>query len=360
MQYVFIDTCIYEEGQFVGSGTLKTLYDAAKEGYIRILLPDITEREVLAHIDAKMNAEKEKLEKHLSSIMKYLEPIRDRLEEIVAQSETAAQEMTDMFLKELKSAKVCRLPLQEDLDFRSIVDAYFNKKPPFSQKKKSEFPDAIVLKSLEQWCKVNKKNCIILSNDNDLLNYDSKYLKVEKKDEYLKTLTRSIQEEKRKEEEIFIICKNAYNNLIVDKSIEKEISNWVQKQLDNEILYCTVLQIEEINDYSIGEINIDFSDDSELIGTYDDCLVHSVHVTVFTDVMVNHPNYDTAYYDGEDKQWYFIDDSEETQMTSELDFEIEFITDQNGDFPELESIHSRKKFSQRELECSMNFKSGWE
>lgn len=58
MQYVFIDTCIYEEGQFVGSGTLKTLYDAAKEGYIRILLPDITEREVLAHIDAKMNAEK--------------------------------------------------------------------------------------------------------------------------------------------------------------------------------------------------------------------------------------------------------------------------------------------------------------
>lgn len=181
MQYVFIDTCIYEEGQFVGSGTLKTLYDAAKEGYIRILLPDITEREVLAHIDAKMNAEKEKLEKHLTSIMKYLEPIRDRLEAIVKQSETAAQEMTDMFLKELKSAKVCRLPLQEDLDFRSIVDAYFNKKPPFSQKKKSEFPDAIVLKSLEQWCEVNKGNCIVLSNDNDLLNYESKYLKVEKK-----------------------------------------------------------------------------------------------------------------------------------------------------------------------------------
>lgn len=360
MQYVFIDTCIYEEGQFVGSGTLKTLYDAAKEGYIRILLPDITEREVLAHIDAKMNAEKEKLEKHLSSIMKYLEPIRDRLEAIVKQSETAAQEMTDMFLKELKSAKVCRLPLQEDLDFRSIVDAYFNKKPPFSQKKKTEFPDAIVLKSLEQWCEVNKGNCIVLSNDNDLLNYESKYLKVEKKEEYLKTLTRRIQEEKRKEEEIFIICKNAYNNLIVDKSIEKEISNWVQKQLDNEILYCTVLQIEEINDYSIGEINVDFSDDSELIGTYDDCLVHSVHVTVFTDVTVNHPNYDTAYYDGEDKQWYFIDDSEETQMTSELDFEIEFITDQNGGFPELESIHSRKKFSQRELVCSMNFKGGWE
>lgn len=240
------------------------------------------------------------------------------------------------------------------------MDAYFLKKPPFSQKKKSEFPDAFVLKSLEQWCKTNKKCCIILSNDNDMLNYESKYLKFEKKDEYLKTLTRRIQEEKRKEEDIFRICRNAYNNLIADKSIENEISNWVQKQLDNEMLYCTVLQIEEINDYSIEEINVDFSDDSELIGTYDECLVHSVHVTVFTDIIVNHPNYDTAYYDGEDKQWYFIDDAEETPMTSELDFEIEVITDQNGDFPELESIHSGKEFPQRELEYSMNSRGGWE
>lgn len=360
MQYVFIDTSIYEEGQFVGSGTLNTLYDAAKEGYISILLPEITEREVLAHIDAKMNAEKEKLEKHLSSIMKHLEPIRDRLEEIVKQSETAAQEMTDMFLKELKSARVRRLPLQENLDFRSIVDAYFNKKPPFSQKKKSEFPDAFVLKSLEQWCEVNKKSCIVLSNDNDMLSYESEYLKVQKKDEYLKTLTRRIQEDKRKEEEILRICKHAYNNLIADKSIEKEISNWVQEQLDNEILYSTVLQIEEINDYSIGEINVEFSDDSELIGTYFDRLVHSVHVTVITDVMVNHPDYDTAYYDGEDKQWIFIFDAKQTKLTSELDFKIEFITDQNGDFPELESIHSGKNFSQRELEYSLNSRGGWE
>lgn len=354
MQYVFIDTSIYEEGQFVGSGTLKTLYDAAKEGYISILLPDITEREVLSHIDAKMNAEKERLEKHLSSIIKHLEPIREKLEEIVKQSETAAQEMKDMFLEKLKSARICRLPLQEDLDFRSIIGAYFRKEPPFSQKKKSEFPDAFVLKSLEYWCKENNESCIVLSNDNDMLNYESEYLKVEEIDKYLKTLTRRIQEEKRKEEEIHRICKNAYNNLIADNRIEKVISSWVQEQLSNEILYSSVLQIEEINDYSINEIEVDYSNDSELIGAYDGCLVHRVFVTVYTNVLINHPNYDTAYYDGEDKQWYFVDDAEETKVTSELYFKIEFITDQNGDSPELESIHSGKKFSLRELEYSMN------
>lgn len=51
MENIFIDTCIYQEGQFIASGKLKTLFDAAKEGRICILLPDITEREVLAHIE---------------------------------------------------------------------------------------------------------------------------------------------------------------------------------------------------------------------------------------------------------------------------------------------------------------------
>ena len=63
---IFMDTCIYQEGQFFVSGKLKTLFDAAKEGRICILLPDITEREVLAHIEDKLNDEHEKLKKHCS------------------------------------------------------------------------------------------------------------------------------------------------------------------------------------------------------------------------------------------------------------------------------------------------------
>lgn len=355
IQNVFIDTSIYEEGQFVGSGTLKTLYDAAKYGLICILLPDITEREVLAHIDTKMSAEKDKLRRQLSTMMKHLEPLREKLEEVVKQSETAVQEMIYLFLEQLKIANVCRIPLQENLDISSIVDAYFRKEPPFSEKKKSEFPDAFVLKSLELWCKDNKQTCVILSNDNDMLNYKSEYLEPKNKDDYMKSLILRIQEERCKEkEEINRICHNAFLNLCDDVNIRRSISNWVREQLDNEVLYCTALQIEDINDYSINESNIEFFDDLDLVGTYDGCLVHRVAVEVCTDVVVNHPDYDTAYYDGEDKQWYFIDESKNSKLTSVLEFDIEFTTDENGDSLELDSINFGKNLTQRELERSLN------
>lgn len=55
MDNVFIDTSVYEEGQFVASGILKTLINEATDGRIRILLPEITEREVLRQIHKRVN-----------------------------------------------------------------------------------------------------------------------------------------------------------------------------------------------------------------------------------------------------------------------------------------------------------------
>lgn len=237
MENIFIDTCIYQEGQFIASGKLKTLFDAAKEQRICILLPDITEREVLAHIEEQLNAEHEKLKSRATSMLKHLEPLRKMLEEAVKLSETAANNMKEQFLEQLYIARVCRIPLQENLDLKAIVEAYFRKKPPFSQKKKSEFPDAIVLKSLETWCKENNE--------------------------------------------------------------------------------------------------------------------------ATTKIVVNHPDYDTAYYDGEDKQWYFVNDDVETRMTSELEFDIEFTTYQDGEDPELESINSGRHLSSIELHNSLSYGSFW-
>lgn len=359
MENIFIDTCIYQEGQFIASGKLKTLFDAAKEQRICILLPDITEREVLAHIEEQLNAEHEKLKSRATSMLKHLEPLRKMLEEAVKLSETAANNMKEQFLEQLYIARVCRIPLQENLDLKAIVEAYFRKKPPFSQKKKSEFPDAIVLKSLETWCKENNEKCIVLSNDNDMQTYSSEYLRHIKTDDYLKSLTKRIQEEKRKEEDLKHVCATAHANLVADSHIQKVISMWIQNQLDNDTIYASAIQIEEINDYSIGEPSIDYADDTEMIGTYDGMLVYKVSVMATTKIVVNHPDYDTAYYDGEDKQWYFVNDDVETRMTSELEFDIEFTTYQDGEDPELESINSGRHLSSIELHNSLSYGSFW-
>ena len=58
-----------------------------------------------------------------------------------------------------------------DLDtakISSIVDNYFNKKPPFSEGKKHEFPDAFILESLLSWAKHKHAHVYVLSTDGDM------------------------------------------------------------------------------------------------------------------------------------------------------------------------------------------------
>lgn len=61
----------------------------------------------------------------------------------------------------------------EYVDINVIVDMYFNTHPPFGNagKKKYEFPDAIILNSLEQNASKCEKNILLISKDNDWLEY---------------------------------------------------------------------------------------------------------------------------------------------------------------------------------------------
>lgn len=49
MQNVFIDTCVFEKEWFYRGARIKTLFSAASKGRIRIILPDLTEFEVIKH-----------------------------------------------------------------------------------------------------------------------------------------------------------------------------------------------------------------------------------------------------------------------------------------------------------------------
>jgi hypothetical protein len=48
-----------------------------------------------------------------------------------------------------------------------LISRYFSQMPPFSAKKKSEFPDAIALLALEQYAKSERQECIVVSTDDD-------------------------------------------------------------------------------------------------------------------------------------------------------------------------------------------------
>lgn len=354
IENVFIDTSIYEEGYFIASGAIKTLIDAGENIRIRILLPEITEKEVLAHIKERSEDNKVKhIQKLDSSIFKHLPKIKLTIEKLKEQAENAADDITKKFLDNVDRSNTLRIPIQEDLDLVAIIDDYFNKKDPFSEKKKSEFPDAIVLKSLEQWCRENNTTCIVLSKDTDMKNYKSERLIYRDDKDYLSDLAARIQQEKTAEAER--IERNARTNFSQSKDVVIELSNWVQQQLSDEVLYCSTLQIEDINDYSISpNIDIEFGSECLLVGMYKGYMMHRIVVVITSEISVNHPDYDTGYYDGEDKQWHFIDDSKNTELKSIIKASVYFTTDENGDFIEIDSINQNKNLSRRELEESLS------
>ena len=70
------------------------------------------------------------------------------------------------FAKFLKDTKAFDVPLSADLS--TLFSDYFDRRPPFSKKKKSEFPDAVIIASLLAWCAKRGATAYVVSGDPDL------------------------------------------------------------------------------------------------------------------------------------------------------------------------------------------------
>lgn len=84
--------------------------------------------------------------------------------------------------------------ISNDIDINSILDSYFSSTIPFrnTKNKKNEFPDAIALNSLERYAIKNNSTLIIISTDNDWIDYckaSSSVFYIEYKKELLKEIT---------------------------------------------------------------------------------------------------------------------------------------------------------------------------
>ena len=148
---VFIDTSIFvAEGYVKGKG-IATLFDAAEEAKIQILLPDITEHEIRSHLrmDVNKNPGTGKVRDLKKSFMYAVSGLRAHIDELLkVEVDTLIADVEEELDGLLKNASVVRLPLPKDLDMNLIMEKYKSLEPPFSEKKKAEFPDAIALQTI--------------------------------------------------------------------------------------------------------------------------------------------------------------------------------------------------------------------
>lgn len=183
---ITLDTSIFvQHGLKLESGLLKTL-EQFNGKPSPLILSEIIVREVISHLKKKANESKLLVEKairespaHLSLTSENVNIARLSLMPEISDKEIAENRMTAFY----NSAGAIQIPVAT-VELDAIVRKYFDHEPPFAGtgKKKSEFPDAIALISLEQWAKGMDAKILAVSKDPDWEKFAeaSEYVDIEK------------------------------------------------------------------------------------------------------------------------------------------------------------------------------------
>ena len=166
---ITVDTNIFDEQQLnLEGGLLKQLYQF-KDGSPKFVLSEIVVREVGRHLQDRA----QKTNTALSSAI-----ARSGGDGLFSPEEVKSLEKTLVIALSPRNAAKARLKTfcentgceiipADQADIKRLIGAYFQPSPPFegSGKKKSEFPDAIALMTLEDWAKKNHKNILAITKD---------------------------------------------------------------------------------------------------------------------------------------------------------------------------------------------------
>lgn len=168
---VFLDTTVFESELFdFDSRHLKAVCSLVRDGFLRVLLTDVTRREVEAHIDEAVQS----AIRGLSAFRKdrkhgVLRHYGETFKSLYEKHDVAllATQLKERFQKFCDSADVEILPTS-DLQVGPLLEKYFAGHAPFSPgRKKNEFPDAIAALALERWMESEKRAVFVVSSDKD-------------------------------------------------------------------------------------------------------------------------------------------------------------------------------------------------
>jgi hypothetical protein len=155
---------------------LQSLCDFGKDRTVNIYLTEITKNEIKSNIKEEiLNTQKEIniFKKNISNkgkILKNLERFKPYFDLPKLELNLDFKVLSNKLETFIKDGNVSFIPF-ELADIKVVVENYFKQEPPFGDgKKKHEFPDAIVLSAIENWCKKHKQKIYFISSDSDLKN----------------------------------------------------------------------------------------------------------------------------------------------------------------------------------------------
>lgn len=311
--YIYIDTCVFrKESFFKKSGGVARLFDLAEQGWIKILMPEIAQREWLNHFKEVTFLKFAEVEKKatLMGNTNEADAFVEAHKKLIGSYDNLVEKTFD---EHLKRAQVITISTSYACDtIEAVVDKYFAKEKPFGGKgKEKEFPDAFVLASLEKYAGENGINKIqMFTVDKDITQYNSSLFVLQNTGDYLNDfITKRIpeyeHEEKRKrdEQDIGKLYKYLENGL---GDFGNQIYNHVEEFLSDVSLYSERFLYTDIEEAYVEKLRLQGGfKNIEILSVGDDVIRALYVVDVSAYVKVNHFCEEESIWDSEDKKYIF-------------------------------------------------------
>lgn len=311
---VFIDTQSFKKmGLNFGHVALRQFAIVSKDGRLNHYMTSVVEREIRAHIDKAISdavsslgtfQRKARLLQELEDpgLRHFFQPIDE------AKTKDKAQAVFSSFLEKAKT----RVVPARSASLEKILDSYFQRLPPFADgKKKSEFPDAISMASLES--KLKGDSIYVVSEDQDLIAFcdsNDQFIHVESLDKFLNIYNRH---------------ENALSELVLAQFWAGEDD--IKEELAAAVGHLGVYNSAPWEDSDVEDFEIVSIDNLEPSVIYidDEASIVTIEFEVTYTATVTGPDFLNGIYDSEDKCVYALrNTTNSTTETISLSAEVIF------------------------------------
>lgn len=291
---VFTDTSVFiKENYFSPNNRILSLRILAEKGIISLVSTEITNSEIIKNFKEDVASACSNVKNNHKVIACFDEtrPLlyKDTKKKLLKKCDETFQDF-------ISKGAVYTIGYDYSNDVKSVFEKYFMAEKPFDAgKKKNEFPDAFVLLMLESYCKRNGlKSIIVLSDDKDMREYKSKYLK---SIDYKEYITQKLTEATTLDE-----IKNTIQN--EKANLCSDIKDKLEEELYNGWNYCNLFNTEDLPEVDIVTCNVKMDDNFSIISIKNDIYLIELNLSSYCEVKCTYFNLDYATYDREDRIWY--------------------------------------------------------
>ena len=327
---VFLDTEVFRSYRHnLNAKTMEVLGRYVEEGIFVLHTTDVTLREVsrqLGAMESELTNRANKIAKDLARWNKRYRfdhhrlPVPDLLSE-PSQPSRAYRDFEWTVLYDWKARKHCGA----NLSIGPVLDQYFNRQAPFDEEGSKEFPDAIALLALENWCADAQERIYVVSRDKAVQRaaHAHAHLIAVGSLERLFALVASADDHGLAERVVAAFDETPLFQELQDtlsENIDEVGALYDGDRHDGEVLSTEIAELEEVEDVTVLRIG-------------QDQVACVPHVRLLVAAEVEYTDLSYAMWDGEDKRYYgaesavtTVRDSVAAKIFVELDRDGEEVT----------------------------------